>query len=129
MINYLELPIGDDAPNVVTAVIEIPQNSVNKYEFDKELQVFRLDRNLHSPVYYPGDYGFIPQTLAEDGDPLDIIVLGDAPTFPGCVYEARPVGLFEMLDQGVPDAKVQPAIRATTAFWSVPMYRNMSCAK
>jgi inorganic pyrophosphatase len=106
MINYLELPIGDDAPNVVTAVIEIPQNSVNKYEFDKELQVFRLDRNLHSPVYYPGDYGFIPQTLAEDGDPLDIIVLGDAPTFPGCVYEARPVGLFEMLDQGVPDAKV-----------------------
>jgi inorganic pyrophosphatase len=104
--DYLDLPIGDDAPKVVTAVIEIPLDSVNKYEYDKRLHVFRLDRNLHSPVHYPGDYGFIPQTLAEDGDPLDILILGDSPTFPGCVFKARPIGLFEMLDQGIPDEKI-----------------------
>jgi inorganic pyrophosphatase len=102
MMNYLDLPIGDKSPEIVAAVIEIPLDSVNKYEYDKALHVFRLDRNLHSPVHYPGDYGFIPQTLAEDGDPLDILVLGDAPTFSGCIYYVRPIGLFEMLDQGIP---------------------------
>jgi len=104
--NYLNLPIGDNAPEIVSAVVEIPMDSGNKYEYDKRLDVFRLDRNLHSPVHYPGDYGFIPQTLARDGDPLDILILGDSPTFPGCVFKARPVGLFEMLDHGVPDEKV-----------------------
>ena len=106
MTDYLRLPIGDESPKIVTAVIEIPQGSVNKYEYDKKLNVFRLDRNLFSPVHYPGDYGFVPKTLAEDGDPLDILILGDAPTFPGCVYDARPIGLFEMLDQGVRDEKI-----------------------
>ena len=104
--DYLELPIGDRAPEIVTAVVEIPLDSVNKYEYDKNLHVFRLDRNLYSPVHYPGEYGFIPQTLAQDGDPLDILILGDSPTFPGCVFKARPIGLFEMLDQGVPDEKI-----------------------
>lgn len=104
--DYLNIPIGEQAPDVVTAVIEIPQGCINKYEYDKKLHVFRLDRNLHSPVHYPGDYGFIPRTLAEDGDPLDILVLGDAPTFPGCIYHARPIGLFEMLDQGIRDEKI-----------------------
>jgi inorganic pyrophosphatase len=104
--DYLDLPIGDKVPDIVTAVIEIPLDGINKYEYDKTLQVFRLDRNLHSPVHYPGDYGFIPQTIAQDGDPLDILVLGDSPTFTGCVYTVRTVGLFEMLDQGVPDEKV-----------------------
>jgi inorganic pyrophosphatase len=106
MTDYLKVPIGQNSPDVVTAVVEIPQDCVNKYEYDKKLQIFRLDRNLHSPVHYPGDYGFIPRTLAEDGDPLDILILGDAPTFPGCVYLARPIGLFEMLDQEVRDEKV-----------------------
>jgi inorganic pyrophosphatase len=106
MADYLNLPLGDEAPEIVTAVVEIPQGSVNKYEYDKKLEVFRLDRNLFSPVHYPGDYGFVPRTLAEDGDPLDILILGDSPTFPGCVYDARPIGLFEMLDQGVRDEKI-----------------------
>lgn len=106
MDSYLELPIGDTVPDIVNAVVEIPLDGVNKYEYDKTLHVFRLDRNLHSPVHYPGDYGFIPQTLAEDGDPLDILILGDSPTFPGCVYSVRPIGLFEMLDQGVLDEKI-----------------------
>lgn len=69
MSDYLTLPIGDHAPEAVTAVIEIPKGSANKYEYDKKLKVFRLDRNWYSPVHYPGDYGFIPRTLAEDGDP------------------------------------------------------------
>ena len=81
MTDYLDLPIGAQTPGVVTAVIEISQGCINKYEYDKNLHVFRLDRNLHSPVHYPGDYGFVPQTLAEDGDPLDILILAMRPHF------------------------------------------------
>ena len=106
MVNYLELPVGEKCPEVIHAVIEIPAEGINKYEYDKTLHVFRLDRNLYSPVHYPGDYGFIPSTLSEDGDPLDVLVLVDAPSFPGCVMQVRPIGLLEMLDQGVPDEKV-----------------------
>ena len=104
--NYLELPLGDLAPEVLNAVIEIPLGDVNKYEYDKTLHVFRLDRTLFSPVHYPGDYGFFPQTLAADGDPLDMLVLVEAPSFPGCLMEVRPIGLLEMLDQGVKDEKI-----------------------
>jgi inorganic pyrophosphatase len=106
MTNYLELPIGSNSPEVINAVIEIPYEGSNKYEYDKEHHVFRLDRNLYSPVHYPGDYGFIPSTLADDGDPLDVLVLVDAPSFPGCVMEVRPIGILEMLDQGLGDEKV-----------------------
>ena len=91
MLNYLELPVGANSPEVINAVIEIPLEGINKYEYDKELHVFRLDRNLYSPVHYPGDYGFIPSTLGDDGDPLDVLVLVDAPSFPGCVMEVRPI--------------------------------------
>jgi inorganic pyrophosphatase len=125
MRDYLDLPIGEQAPNVVTAVIEIPQGSSNKYEYDKQFHVFRLDRNLHSPVHYPGDYGFVPRTLAEDGDPLDILVLGDAPTFPGCIYPARPIGLFEMLDQGVRDEKVLAYATGNPRFSSIQNYTDV----
>ena len=106
MVNYLELPIGDRSPEVFRAVIEIPKDGTNKFEYDKQLHVFKLDRNLHSPVHYPGDYGFIPSTLSDDGDPLDVLVLVPTPSFPGCVQEVRPIGLLEMLDQGVLDEKV-----------------------
>jgi inorganic pyrophosphatase len=106
MPNYLELPVGDQSPEVINAVIEIPFGGINKYEYDKKLHVFRLDRNLYSPVHYPGDYGFVPSTLADDGDPLDVLVLVDAPSFSGCVMEVRPIGLLEMLDQGIADEKV-----------------------
>jgi inorganic pyrophosphatase len=106
MTNYLELPIGANAPELVNAVIEIPLEGINKYEYDKQLHVFRLDRNLYSPVHYPGDYGFIPSTLAADGDPLDVLVLVDTPSFPGCVMAARPIGVLDMVDQGVADEKI-----------------------
>jgi inorganic pyrophosphatase len=106
MTNYLELPVGKNSPEVINVVIEIPGDGINKYEYDKELHVFRLDRNLYSPVHYPGDYGFVPSTLASDGDPLDCLVLVDAPSFPGCVMAVRPIGMLEMMDQGVADEKI-----------------------
>ncbi|MDX6497488.1 MAG: inorganic pyrophosphatase [Blastocatellia bacterium] len=106
MTNYLALPAGQGAPAEVNAVIEIPRGQTNKYEYDKALHVFRLDRNLYSPVHYPGDYGFIPSTLSHDGDPLDVLVLVDAPSFTGCVMTVRPIGFLEMVDQGQGDEKV-----------------------
>jgi inorganic pyrophosphatase len=104
--NYLELPLGDEAPNVVNVVVEIPLGSSNKYEYDKRLHVFRLDRTLHSPVHYPGDYGFIPSTLGLDRDPLDVIVLVNVPSFTGCLLEVRPIGMLRMVDEGDPDEKI-----------------------
>ena len=104
--NYLHLPPGDNAPEELNVVVEIPQGSRNKYEYDKKLDIFRLDRALHSPIYYPGDYGFVPQTLAEDGDPLDVLILVVQPTFPGCLVVARPIGLLKMIDAGVSDDKI-----------------------
>jgi inorganic pyrophosphatase len=106
MTNYLALPVGEGAPDEVNAIIEIPRGQTNKYEYDKELHVFRLDRNLYSPVHYPGDYGFIPSTLSDDGDPLDVLVLVDAPSFTGCVMTVRPIGFLEMVDQQKKDEKV-----------------------
>ena len=106
MTNYLALPTGDGAPAEVNAVIEIPRGDTNKYEYDKALHVFRLDRNLYSPVHYPGDYGFIPSTLSDDGDPLDVLVLVDAPSFAGCVMTVRPIGALMMIDQQSEDEKI-----------------------
>ncbi len=104
MTNYLALPAGERAPDEVNVVIEIPRGQTNKYEYDKQLHVFRLDRNLYSPVHYPGDYGFIPRTLSDDGDPLDALV--DAPSFTGCLMTVRPIGMLEMIDQGIGDEKI-----------------------
>jgi inorganic pyrophosphatase len=106
MDNYLRIPIGAKAPELVNTIIEIPMGSVNKYEYDKKLHVFRIDRRLYSPVHYPGDYGFIPSTLASDGDPLDVLVLVHDPTFTGCLVEVRPVGVLQMTDQGKMDEKI-----------------------
>ena len=101
-----DIPTGPNPPGEVTAVIEIPTNERNKYELDKELGVFRLDRVLHSAVHYPGDYGFLPRTLGDDGDPLDVLVLMTIPVFTGCLVGARPIGLFHLVDRGVADEKV-----------------------
>ncbi len=106
MPNYLELPAGTDIPNTVNAIIEIPKGSSNKYEYDKELNIFRLDRTLYSPVHYPGAYGFIPQTHSEDGDPLDVVVIVEHDTFPGCLIEVRPLGVLVMRDDKGVDHKI-----------------------
>lgn len=90
----------------IEVVIEIPQGSRNKYELDHSSGRIRLDRMLFTSTRYPADYGFVTGTLAEDGDPLDVLVLLSEPTFPGCEVTARPVGVFWMLDEHGPDAKI-----------------------
>jgi len=92
--------------DLIDVVVEIPRGSRNKYEFDHEKGVIRLDRRLFSATVYPADYGFVPDTLAEDGDPLDVLVLLEDPTFPGCWINVRPVGVLWMEDDKGPDAKV-----------------------
>ena len=90
----------------ILVVVEIPKGSRNKYEYDDELQCFKLDRMLFSSVHYPADYGFVRDTHAEDGDPLDAMVIVGEATFPGCVIEAKPIGLFKMWDEKGLDHKV-----------------------
>ncbi|MCC6905911.1 MAG: inorganic diphosphatase [Anaerolineae bacterium] len=104
-----ELPPGPGSPEsleTVYTIVEIPKGSRNKYEYHKQAGIIKLDRVLYSSLYYPGDYGLIPRTFYDDGDPLDIIVMINEPTFPGCVIEARPIGIFRMLDKGEPDDKI-----------------------
>lgn len=93
-------------PGLINVLIEIAAGSKNKYEFDKDMNAFALDRVLYSSVQYPYDYGFIPNTLGDDGDPLDGMVIMDEPTFPGCVIAARPIGFLEMIDGGEGDEKI-----------------------
>jgi len=97
---------GPDCPELVRMIVEIPKNSSNKYEYDGKLGVFRLDRSLYSPMHYPGDYGFIPGTLAEDNDPMDVLVLVQEPSFTGCLIEVRPVGVLNMVDSDEGDQKI-----------------------
>jgi len=87
-------------------LIEIPKGSRNKYEYDFALKKIRYDRMIFSSMMYPADYGFIPESLALDGDPLDVLVLVTEPTFPGCVIEVKPIGVFHMADEKGPDEKV-----------------------
>lgn len=100
------LKSGPNPPDIVYAVIEVPKGSRNKYEYSKNAGVIKLDRVLYSPLHYPGDYGFIPQTYFEDGDPTDILVMMNEATFPGCVVEARTLAILKMIDKGEPDYKV-----------------------
>jgi inorganic pyrophosphatase len=101
-----DLTPGEDAPDEVAVVVEIPKGSQNKYEYDKARGVFALDRVLFSPIHYPGDYGIIPQTLAEDHDPLDALVLVSYPTYPGILITSRPIGVLHMQDNGEGDDKI-----------------------
>ncbi len=100
------IPTGPNPPETIYAVVEVPKGNRNKYEYDKETGVIKLDRVLYSALHYPGDYGFIPQTYFEDDDPLDVLVMINAPTFAGCLVEARPVGIFRMVDKGENDYKI-----------------------
>ncbi|MEJ2720470.1 MAG: inorganic diphosphatase [bacterium] len=103
---FSHVPPTTSKPRVVNAIIEIPKGHRCKFEIDKKTGLFKLDRYLYSSSHYPGDYGFLPNTLAEDGDSLDILVMVNEPTFTGCLIEARAIGLFRMRDRGVNDFKV-----------------------
>ena len=111
-----DVDIGPAVPDVIHAVVEIPRGSRNKYELHKETGAIKLDRVLYSAVHYPGDYGLIPQTYYDDGDPLDILVMTNSPTFPGCIVEVRPIGMFRMLDRGEMDDKILAVLNADPFF-------------
>ena len=103
---WKDIEPGSNVPDIVNAVIEVPKGSRNKYEYDKDKESFVLDRVLYSPVMYPADYGFIPKSSYYDGDPMDILVLMEEPTFPGCIIESRPIGIMGMIDGGDKDYKI-----------------------
>jgi len=101
-----EVGVGPNAPEIFNTIIEIPRGSTNKYEYDLETGYFKLDRVLYSPLFYPFDYGFIPNTKYIDGDPIDVLVMVSHPTFSGCLVEARAIGVLEMRDEKGPDEKI-----------------------
>ncbi|AJC71840.1 MAG: inorganic diphosphatase [Thermococcus sp.] len=103
---FHELEPGPEVPEVVYALIEIPKGSRNKYELDKKTGLIKLDRVLYSPFFYPVDYGIIPQTWYDDGDPFDIMVIMREPVYPLTIIEARPIGIMKMEDSGDKDWKV-----------------------
>jgi inorganic pyrophosphatase len=106
IMNLKDLSIGKKFPEEVHAIVEIPKGSKNKYEYDPELEMFVLDRVLHSAVHYPAAYGFIPQTLWDDGDPLDVLIMISEHTFPGCLVDIRPIGVLQMEDDKGGDDKL-----------------------
>jgi inorganic pyrophosphatase len=107
MVNLLkDLKPGKNPPEEIDIVVEIPKGSKNKFEIDKETGVITLDRVLHDPFKYEWDYGFIPQTLADDGDALDGLVIVDQASFPGAIIPSRPIGIMHMVDSGEGDDKI-----------------------
>ncbi len=125
---YSKVSPGNSLPHIVNAIVEIPKGRRSKFEVDKSTGLLKLDRYLYSSLHYPGDYGFIPQTLAEDGDPLDVLVMVNEPTFTGCLIEARVIGLFKMTDRGAHDYKVlavpatDPLFAEMDDLWRVPRH-------
>jgi inorganic pyrophosphatase len=101
-----DITAGKNAPDIINVIIEIPKGSKNKYEVDKETGLIMLDRAMHSAQDYPFDYGFMPQSHWEDGDPLDVVVLTTYPLAPGILVRVRPVGILNMIDDGDSDAKI-----------------------
>lgn len=101
-----EISAGDEIPNVINVIVEIQKGSKNKYEIDKENGLIKLDRAMKSAQDYPFDYGFVPQSLWDDGDALDVVLLTTYPLFPGILVEARPVAVMRMIDGGEGDDKI-----------------------
>jgi inorganic pyrophosphatase len=101
-----DIELGDDFPEVIRAVVEVPKDSKVKYELDKATGMIKVDRVLFSSVHYPANYGFIPKTYCDDDDPLDILILGQLSVVPLAIMRARPIGLLKMVDQGQSDDKI-----------------------
>ncbi len=114
---------GANPPRDINVIIEIPSGSKCKYELDKTAGIIRVDRIIASAVYYPGNYGFIPQTLAEDNDPLDALVLSQISFHPGILVRSRPIGVMRMTDSGEPDDKILCVPLRD------PLYEEISSAK
>ncbi len=101
-----DIPAGENFPEEINVIIEVPKGSQNKYELDKETGLIHLDRANYSAAAYPCEYGYVPQTLAEDGDAMDVLLLSSFPIPPGILVKMRPVAYMEMIDTGEADAKI-----------------------
>jgi inorganic pyrophosphatase len=126
--SFDKIPAGKDLPNDIYVAIEIPANSTPiKYEIDKDADALFVDRFMATPMFYPANYGFIPQTLGDDGDPLDVLVVTPYPVVPGSVIRARPVGVLNMSDEGGQDAKViaVPHDKLTVLYKHVKEYSDL----
>lgn len=105
--SFAKVPAGNDLPNDINVIIEIPANSDPiKYEVDKDMDALLVDRFVATPMFYPANYGYINETLSEDGDPLDVLVVTPYPVVPGSVIRSRVVGVLNMVDESGPDAKL-----------------------
>jgi len=123
--SYDKIPAGKDIPNDIYVAIEIPANHAPiKYEIDKDSSALFVDRFMATPMFYPANYGYIPNTLADDGDPLDVLVVTPHPVAPGSVIRSRPVGVLHMTDDGGGDAKLI-AVPARQAERAVPRHQGI----
>ena len=104
--NLYDIPVHDKSPDVINTIIEIPRGTSAKYEYDPKLDLFRMDRCLLTAMVYPANYGFIPNTLAADGDPLDVLIYNRTPIERGTLVECRPLGVLNMTDDGCKDYKI-----------------------
>lgn len=124
--SYKDVPIGNNPPDEINVIVENPTGGHPvKYELDKDSERIFVDRFLHTAMYYPGNYGFVPHTLSEDGDPIDVIVVSDTPVVPGAVIRAVPIGVFIMEDDSGKDEKI---IAVPTASAS-PQYKDITSYK
>lgn len=126
--SFDKIPAGKDLPNDIYVAIEIPANSTPiKYEIDKDADALFVDRFMATPMFYPANYGYIPQTLGEDGDPLDVLVVTPYPVVPGSVIRARPIGVLNMSDESGQDAKVLavPHDKLTVLYKHVKEYTDL----
>jgi inorganic pyrophosphatase len=121
-----DISIGKKAPKIFNAIIEIPKGTDNKYEFDKKTGLMKLSRVLYSPVHYPANYGFIPQTLWEDNDPLDVIVVSNHAISSSILVEARPIGVLKMIDQKQHDDKIIAVPIADPEFKNTKLLNDLS---
>ncbi len=125
---FRDIPPGKNPPEDIFVVVEIPQGSGIKYEVDKDYDVVFVDRFLFTAMYYPFNYGYIPQTLADDGDPVDVLVISREPVVPGSVIRCRPIGLLEMRDEegidtklvAVPHSKLDPSYEGIRTIDDLP---------
>lgn len=124
-----DVEVGDKAPEEFQALVEIPKSSKVKYELDKDTGLLKVDRVLYSSVHYPANYGFIPRTLGDDGDPLDVLVLMQEPVQPLSLLVVRPIGMMHMIDDGENDEKIicvpleDPEYRSYASYDELPKHR------
>lgn len=120
-----DISVGKEAPEIVNGIIEIPLGSKAKYEINKSTGTVMLDRIMHGALHYPANYGFLPQTLAEDGDPLDILVISQISLYPGVLVEARIVGVMEMTDKSELDHKLIAVAKDDPHYWGVKNLKDL----